>query len=262
MPVLKSKIVGIGFAIAASAVVATAKAEGQPGVFVYEIQHPEYGTVGTFTNVIKRRAGTTVVNSHTRIEVKMGPVTLFRQDADRMEVWCGGRLKYYDSLTNTNGDDAEVRGWANGGSFVVEGRDARVEAPADVYPTNPWLTGITGAKSIISPVAGRLQNVSIGAAKSETVELAGRQIDAERFEVGGDLELDLWYDPEGTLVKFTYPSKHDMLTFELTERREPAPDEVFQPASCAAGQSIARAEFRRRPEAAPVRGTRTGAAGR
>lgn len=225
-----------------------AKADGEAGVFVYEIQHPYHGAIGTHTNIVKGETGTTVVNSRTRIAVKLGVLTLYRQVADRTEVWCDGRLKYYDSVTTTNGRDDVVRGWARSDQFVIDRNDTRIVAPADIVPTNPWFSGITEATTLISPVRGKLQNVDIKSTTRERVRLADREIDAAHFKIAGDLNLDIWYDDEGGLVKFTYPSKHDVLTFTLTERRDRVPDDIFLPASCPAGESLARAELRKRPD--------------
>ena len=233
------------------AVAGAARADGDTGVFVYDIQHPYHGSIGTYTNIVKGESGATVVNSQTRISVKLGVFTLYRQEADRIEVWCGGRLKYYDSVTNTNGEDQVVRGWAQDDRFVIDRNDKRTLAPADIVPTNPWFSGITEATTLISPVAGRVQNVSVKTARSDTVELAEGEIDAARYEVDGDLDLDLWYDDEGGLLKFTYPSKHDLLTFILTERRGELPEKISQPTSCPASESLAKAEIRRRSGNAP-----------
>jgi hypothetical protein len=255
MPLPKLKIFGVAIvAIVALAVATIAKADGEAGVFVYEIQHPDHGAIGTHTNIVKGEAGTTVVNSRTRIAVKLGVFTLYQQEADRTEVWCDGRLKYYDSVTTTNGKDEVVRGWARSDQFVIDMDDTRLVAPADIVPTNPWFSGITDATTLISPVRGKIQNVDVKATTREKVLLANREIDAARFKIDGDLNLDIWYDDAGRLVKFTYPSKHDLLTFTLTERRGRVPDDVFQPTSCPAGESLARAELRKRPSEAAVSG--------
>lgn len=49
----------------------------------------------------------------------------------------------------------------------------------------------------------------------ETVEIGAKRVKVRRFKVTGDLELDLWYDASGVIVKFTCVDDGEPVEFTL-----------------------------------------------
>jgi hypothetical protein len=210
---------------------------------VYAIEHPEHGDVGTFTNVIRRNGATVTVESRTDIKVKAAFLTLFRQASERREIWCAGRLMAYESVTEKNGDTTKVLGRAAGDKFVLKRGNRKFEAPAGIFPTNPWSKNITKTSQIISPVRGKIEQIRVRANGTKAIELGDRNIQAEHFAVGGDIALDIWYDRDGVLLKFTYPSDHDLLTFTLQNHRSQPVGSEVQTAACPAGDPFTASDL-------------------
>jgi hypothetical protein len=73
--------------------------------------------------------------------------------------------------------------------------------------------------------------VAIG---SKPIRLGDRETLVDHFAMTGDKEIDAWYDREGTLVKFTYPSDHDLLTFTLKDQQGQPIETKVQTAACSA----------------------------
>ena len=60
--------------------------------YLYAVEHPTYGNIGTYTNTVLRSGDNVQVKTKLHIAVKVLGVRLFHQDADRTEEWKDGRL--------------------------------------------------------------------------------------------------------------------------------------------------------------------------
>jgi len=208
-PVALTILAAVAFAIA------PARAGAPPGTYQYTVHHPTYGDIGTFTNTVTHKGDEVIVNSQVRIAVRIAFITAHREEADRREVWRNGLLVSYDSLTEKNGRPLLVKGRANGSRFIIEGLDSRVEAPAAIHPSNPWSITITEKTLLLATASGKLLKVKATPAGEETIELADRKVKARRFKVTGDMDLDLWYDENDVMVRFTYADGGDNVVFTL-----------------------------------------------
>src|SRR5262245_52187362 len=78
-------------------------AAAAPATYEYHVMHPTYGDIGSYTNYIERGADGVHVQTVARIAVKVLGVTLYRENADRTELWKNGRLVYFHAVTTKNG---------------------------------------------------------------------------------------------------------------------------------------------------------------
>jgi hypothetical protein len=63
---------------------------------------------------------------------------------------------------------------------------------------------------------GRLQEVEGTPAGTETVTVAGREVAAQKHRIAGDLERELWYDPDDNWLQSRL--EHDGTKITLTRR--------------------------------------------
>jgi hypothetical protein len=68
---------------------------------------------------------------------------------------------------------------------------------------------------------GRLQEVLVTPAGTETVTVAGRTIEAQKYRITGDLERELWYDDAGNWLQSRLEHKGAKIT--LTRQSVPGP---------------------------------------
>ncbi|MCZ6847496.1 MAG: DUF6134 family protein [Alphaproteobacteria bacterium] len=195
--------------------IAPARAGAPPGTYEYAVHHSTYGDIGTFTNTVTHKGDEVIVNTRVRIAVKILFIVAHREEADRKEVWRNGQLVSYDSLTQENGKRLAVKGRANGSKFIIEGLDGRIEAPAAVHPPNPWSITITEKTLLLATASGKLLKVKATPVGEETIELPDRKVKARRFKVTGDMDLDLWYDENDVMVRFTYAADGENVMFTL-----------------------------------------------
>ncbi len=103
----------------------------------YSIRHPFFGTVGTYTNIVRQDGDETEVDTELHAVASLIGIVFYRQDSHRVERWRGNRLIFFDATTIENGNKILVHGEARGADFVITSPFGTEVAPADVYPENP-----------------------------------------------------------------------------------------------------------------------------
>jgi len=188
------------------------------GTYTYTVRHADHGDIGTYTNTIRMNGGGTTVDTRFDVSVGIGPLTLYRETAERREEWQDGRLVSYRSKTVKNGEDRLVEGSAEGNAFVVRRGAGTVErAPAGIWPMNPWSPAIAGAETVLASASGKVYPAKVLEAGEETVRADGRDVAARRYTVTADGKTyDVWFDGQDRLLRLTVPEKNGIVTFTLT----------------------------------------------
>lgn len=187
--------------------------------FVYQVRHPTYGRIGTYTNFVKTDGDRTTVTTEGRIRVAILGIVLYRQDCDRIERWAGERLVSFEGKTTTNGRSVEVKGEAQGEGFVVHTPDGQFMAPADVKPANPWSETVLKGSTMLTPDRGVVEDVKVRPAEMTELDINGSTLRARRYEVArlsGEKKYEVWIDDEGTPVMFNVGTRRGTVTFTLT----------------------------------------------
>ena len=109
------------------------------------------------------------------------------------EFWQAGRLVRLDSVTNDDGDAQSVRVRQNGSGLDVQDRSAVHRLP-DALPSSYWHPGFRGQQHDRQP-EGPVDRVTIDDLGAQKIGVAGNQsIDANRYAMRGDIDLEFWYD--------------------------------------------------------------------
>lgn len=184
-------------------------------VLEYRVEHPTYGDIGTYINVIDRTGDDVAVRSQLRVSVKILGITVFRQEAQRVEHWRNNRLVGFDGLTVTNGDKIEVHGEARGGSFAITANGNTVLAPANIHPSNPWSPMVVTGDFVMSTRTGEVLPVRITGGQEETVAFDGNAQRVHRYEIDSDKRQFVWFDDRGIPVAFRTEEKGTPVDFVL-----------------------------------------------
>lgn len=206
----------ITFALAALLIaVSSAMASVWPsGTFQHVIKHDQYGDIGTHTVSFKRNGDQLIVNTKTRIKVRV-LLWGYHFEADRQEVWRDGRLIAYEGFTNEDGETFTVRAHANGNKLIINGPGGRIEAPGSIFPTHPWNPEILKHDLLMNTKTGELKKVRITAVGEEPIKVGGRHINAHKYHMSGDLQRELWYDQNGICVQMRFSKGGDHITLTL-----------------------------------------------
>ena len=174
------------------------------------------GPIGTHSITMSKNGDDTIVDVEVALAVKIVFVTVFRLEHRNRETWRDGRLVKIDTKTNDNGTDYKVDGAANGTAFdlVVNGVSSTI--PNTIIPTSYWNPATVNQSTLLNSVKGELINVDIKQTATETVKTWTGEVTADKHEMRGDLELDLWYDPGKHLVRLAFESRGSIIAYDLT----------------------------------------------
>ncbi|HTP84112.1 MAG TPA: DUF6134 family protein [Alphaproteobacteria bacterium] len=180
------------------AAVAPVRAEDVPPlVFEYQIQHPLYGDIGTYTNTITRSGDTTEVSTSVQVKVKAFGAVLFREASKRTEHWHEGRLVGFQSVTDKDGKTYDVSGKADGDSFAITGPEGSFVAPADVQPPNPWSASCLTSSAMLSSMSGRIFSAKVVDQGQEMLSVAGQRFRTRKYEIDTDRPHTVWFNEAG-----------------------------------------------------------------
>lgn len=188
------------FTSALCALVTPACAETQ--TYQYEVEHPTFGHIGTYTNIIEQSGDHTHVESVLHVAVRLLGITVYRQDARRSEDWRKGRLVAFHGVTTTNGTSVNVVGEAHGNSFVITTPDGTTQAPADVRTSNPWSPAFLGAHVVMSTKSGRIEDVRISGGGETPVTFDGKTQTLHQYLIDGEKRGVVWLDDRNVPIAF------------------------------------------------------------
>ena len=113
---------------------------------------------------------------------------------------------------------SEVRAANTGDGFHVKTLEGR-KRPADDCYSHELLESVDPKKpALVRYPTRHLLDVDLIPGEVESVTLAnGQSIEAQRYEVTGDLNITVWYTPEGEWVKLAFPARGADIEYVLTE---------------------------------------------
>ncbi len=196
-------------------------------VYSYNVSHPTHGDIGTYRNSIVDDGTQVSVRNEIRVQVKVLLVVAHAEATDSHEVWQQGRLVSFSGVTEENGKKTVVTGEAEGSKFRVETPAGEKDAPASVYPNNPWSKSILKATVLLGTKSGNLYRVHVGSGEPREIKVGDKMVQTEYFRVDGDAKYELWFDNRGIPVRFTEIGENGVITFSLAA-------EAVQPAGAAA----------------------------
>lgn len=137
--------------------------------------------------------GDGAVRVATRIEmqVKFGPIPVFRYEHVSNETWRDGRLESLSSTTDNNGKPESLSVRREGAVLLIDGTRFKGTGPGDAIPSSYWNKAIVSTSTLLDTQNGRLIEVTI-TNLGKTPSPAGAP--AEQHRLTGSVDLNLWYD--------------------------------------------------------------------
>lgn len=139
-----------------------------------------------------------VVSTVVEMEVKLGPISLYRYRHEATERWRAGAFESLATRTNDNGRLLQVSARREGGAVrIVQPSGAEVAAPGSALPFTHWNRRIAHAP-LFNPQDGKLLKERGAPAGTGLVTLAdGSSRMAEGVMFRGEAEIVDWYDDGG-----------------------------------------------------------------
>ena len=193
-------------------------AQAAPQAYEYRVLHQTYGDIGIYRNVVDQIGDDTEVRSELRVAVRILGITVFRQEASRIEHWHHDRLVSFDGVTVTNGTRLPVDGEAREGGFAVTTPAGTVLAPASVHPSNPWSAMVLRSDVVMSTRSGKVFKVAVSGGEVQPITLAGADLRLHQYEIVGDKHDFVWLDDDGLPVAFRTQENGAAVDFVLDQR--------------------------------------------
>lgn len=157
------------------------------------------------------------------LKVDFGPITVFRYTHRNREVWTAGtgglRLAALDTQTDDDGEKFRTAGVALGQGFRLSEGEATGVLAGDIVPTSYWHRASLERRAWLDTQSGRLRQVRVQPLGPESVTVAGQPVTANRYRVTGDLEMDLWYLPNGEWAGLEFSARGSLIRYR---RQTPA----------------------------------------
>jgi Family of unknown function (DUF6134) len=190
-------------------------AAATPMQMTYRVTHSVFGNIGSYINTVEPANGATTVQTRVHFQVKMLGVNLYNEDAQRTERWQGNRLISFNGVTSKGNQSMVVRGEARGNSFVISSPQGTFTAPATVHPANPWSANFLAASTMMRPDTGKVERVSVSGGGETVVDIDGRPVRAQKYDIHGDTSYAVWLDNQGVPVMFIVDDDSGKVTFTL-----------------------------------------------
>ncbi|MCG5239694.1 DUF6134 family protein [Azospirillum doebereinerae] len=191
----------------------TAMAAGTARTLTYQILMGE-DPIGTETVTVEPQGDRTKVTVAATTRVKVLFIN-FRYDHKREETWKGATLESMRATTDDDGTPHSLDLLRKGNGLTLTADGKASELPGDALPLTLWTPEVLKRPNLISVIDGAPYKVSARAVGTETVEAGGRKTEAKHHRIEGDVERDLWFDAEGTLLKTRFKRSGYDITYVL-----------------------------------------------
>lgn len=171
-------------------------------VYIYAVEHPTFGRIGTYTNIITQSNDHAHVVSLLHIAIRVLGFVVYRQDATRTEEWRGDRFVSFQGVTTTNGTSYDVSGRARGDVFVITTPDGETVAPADVRPSDPWSPVVLHTHVMMSTKTGKIETVRILGGNEVAATFDGQTRLVRRYVIDGHKRGIVWLDDHDVPIAF------------------------------------------------------------
>lgn len=137
------------------------------------------------------------VTSRAELEVDFLFLTAYRYRHQSNEVFRNGCLERLSSTTNDNGTRYAINGSAVSDGFRVDRGEEVEQLDGCVKTFAYWDESILQQPWLLNPQTGELESVSVQRRGPEQVEVSGREVAADHFQlITDELTINLWYNDE------------------------------------------------------------------
>ncbi len=157
--------------------------------------------IGTYRVTVSPGEGGLEVQATSDLAITFGPLTLYRFEHRREEIWRDGQLERMVARTDKNGDlyEISITKGENGYTRVINGREETFDPSTKVLAL--WHQDLFSYNSFLSPMEDLTYEISVDYVGEQEIELMKGKITASHYRMTGDTERDLYYDADGNIMK-------------------------------------------------------------
>jgi len=147
------------------------------------------------------------INTDIKVTLPLIGIAVYRFEHEGHEIWRNGHLAALNSKTYDDGTDHVVDAAATGDALAVKSDIVDQTSAATIIPASLWNPALMQQTVLLNTLDGHEMAVQIENVGLESVAVKGAEKQANHIRVSGGLERDLWYTPEGSLVRVRFAAK-------------------------------------------------------
>ena len=159
--------------------------------------------------------GALLVSTNVELRAGLGPITVFKYELESREIWRDGELVALSGTLNDDGSKGSVSAVAEGGQLVVDGTKFEGAVDLGILPSSHWNVRQASAARLVSTEDGEILDVQVSELGRETLNIAGQPINATRYLLDSDIDVELWYDDSGRWVKLAFEARGQAIEYVL-----------------------------------------------
>lgn len=185
----------------------------QPPILKFQVQR-DGSPIGLVAERFQARGNRLQVDVYIELVVKLAFIPVYRYEHRSREVWDGGRLVRLDAVTNDDGEAQAVQARALGDGLAVSGPSGDLTAPGDILPSSYWHPQFMQQSRMLDSQKGRILEFTIANKGIERIGVQdNRTIEANRYAMRGDIDLDFWYDSKERWRKMSFTIKGGFMEY-------------------------------------------------
>jgi Family of unknown function (DUF6134) len=167
------------------------------------------------------------IATRTDIAIKLLGITVYRFHYEAEEDWVDGRLTRLTSRTDNDGETLTVNLASAAGRIRGACNGIVLDLPAGLLPISMWHPDFVHQSVIFDQYRCVERSVRATDDGIEPIVTGGQQVAARHYAVGGQLQRDVWYGPDGQIVQVVLPAYDGSeLAFVIRARSQsPAPEQ-------------------------------------
>jgi len=162
--------------------------------------------LGVHRVTVRQEDGQIRVEVRIDLRWRLAYITFFRYAHRNRLIWEQGKLVSMQAWTNDNGTRHEVRVRRDADGLVLSGTGDSGRLPDDILPTTYWQQETVTRTQMLDTQSGRLVDYRVEPLGRSTVSAGDGEVESDGFDLSGDLNARLFYQPDGTWIgmRFRY----------------------------------------------------------
>lgn len=159
------------------------------------------------------------VITDVEIDVRMLGLSFYRFTQHIEEQWQDGVLQKLLSETNDDGEERKVNLKRQGNRLKGKYNAKERDVPGNLIPSTLWHPEAIKQAVVLDTVRARQHQVTVADKGEAALLLPVGQIEARHFAFTGELNRDVWYGPDGIILKAEMKAKDgSIIRQELLDR--------------------------------------------
>ncbi len=158
--------------------------------------------IGQHDMEIAADGATTTVDFRTQIAVKVMFINAYSFGYVGREIWTDNNFVSFQSQTNDNGKAHAVTASAGADKTTIVADGKSIEAPGSVIPASFWNMSLLARTAFFHTENGLPLKIAVADLGNEQLSTRMGPKLAHHFRLTGGLERDLWFDQNGTPLRY------------------------------------------------------------